>query len=311
MVASERITFERVLCPIDLLPDSKQALDYAASFARICGAKLLICHCRDQSERTRSAESGGLGEGGSAERSLVRLIEQAKFEHSVNGGDILIIDGDPLVAIPRIAADKRIDLIVMRSRRWQHARALLGSMAEAVCRTAPCPVLITHPRDREPTESMRDSPVKRVMIAYDFSSDAELALSYGLFLAKKHQAELHLLHILPSRARTEAPEVAMLALGAGTAFDEISNRLRSAVSGETRLTCQIKYAVREGQPYREVLAYAGEQEIDLICMGASGTGFGLHALFGSNADRVLRQAECPVIVARPLRPSMPVASPVG
>jgi nucleotide-binding universal stress UspA family protein len=155
---------------------------------------------------------------------------------------------------------------------------------------------------------MPDSPVKRMMIAYDFSSDAELALSYGLHLAKKHRAELHLLHILPSRAKTEAPEVAMLRWDAGPAFDGIRNRLRSAVSGETGLTPHIKYAVREGQPYREVLAYAEEQGIDLICMGASGTGFGLHALFGSNADRVLRQAECPVIIARPLRPSMPVAS---
>lgn len=311
MVANERITFERVLCPIDLLPDSKQALDYAATFARICGAKLLVCHCRDWSELTRSAERSRLHEGGNAEQSLARLIERAKFDHSVNGSDILIINGDPVIAIPRIAADKRVDLIVMRSRRWQHSRALLGSIAEAVCRTAPCPVLITHLRDREQTESMPASPVKRVMIAYDFSSDAELALSYGLHLAKKHQAEVHMLHVLSSRARFEAPEVAMLSLSASPAFDVIRNRLRSAVSREIELTRQIKYAVREGQPYREVLAYAEEQGIDLICMGASGTGFGLHALFGSNADRVLRQAECPVIIARPLRPSMPLASRAG
>jgi nucleotide-binding universal stress UspA family protein len=308
MVASERIAFERVLCPIDLLPDSKQALDYAASFARVCGAKLLICHCRDRSKRTRSAEPSRLREDRNVEQSLASLIERAKLDHSFNDGDVLILDGDPVVAIPRVAADKRVDLIVMRSRRSQQPRALLGSIAEAICRTAPCPVLITHPRDREPAESMPDSPVKRVMIAYDFSSDAELALSYGLHLAKKHQAELHLLHTLPTRAKTEAPEVAMLPWGAGPAFDVIRNRLRSAVSGEPGKARQIKYAVREGQPYREMLAYAEDQGIDLICMGASGTGFGLHALFGSNADRVLRQAECPVLIARPLRPSMPVAS---
>jgi hypothetical protein len=38
-------------------------------------------------------------------------------------------------------------------------------------------------------------------------------------------------------------------------------------------------------------------------MGAKGAGFGLSALFGSNVDRVLRQAPCPVLVARPLRPA--------
>jgi nucleotide-binding universal stress UspA family protein len=55
-----------------------------------------------------------------------------------------------------------------------------------------------------------------------------------------------------------------------------------------------------------VLAYAEEQKIDLICVGASGTGFGMRALFGSNSDRVLRQAPCPVLIARPLRPAFAV-----
>ena len=62
--------------------------------------------------------------------------------------------------------------------------------------------------------------------------------------------------------------------------------------------------MREGHPYREVLSYADEQSMDLICMGASGTGFGMRALFGSNADCVLRQAPCPVLIARPLKPAL-------
>ncbi|HEV8204260.1 MAG TPA: universal stress protein, partial [Pyrinomonadaceae bacterium] len=59
----------------------------------------------------------------------------------------------------------------------------------------------------------------------------------------------------------------------------------------------------EGQPYREILNYAERNEIDLISVGAHGAGFGMRALFGSNVDRVLRQAPCPVLVARPLRPT--------
>ena len=37
----------------------------------------------------------------------------------------------------------------------------------------------------------------------------------------------------------------------------------------------------------------------MICMGVRGAGFGLRTLFGSNTDRVLRQAPCPVLIARP------------
>ncbi len=58
---------------------------------------------------------------------------------------------------------------------------------------------------------------------------------------------------------------------------------------EAHLWCEIKHAVREGRAYREVLHYAEQNEIDLICLGAHGAGFGMQALFGSNVDRVLRQ----------------------
>jgi hypothetical protein len=64
--------------------------------------------------------------------------------------------------------------------------------------------------------------------------------------------------------------------------------------------------VRWGKPYREVLAYTKEHDIDLVCMGAHGTGFGMQALVGSNVDRVLRQSPCPVLVARPLKPMIRV-----
>jgi nucleotide-binding universal stress UspA family protein len=74
------------------------------------------------------------------------------------------------------------------------------------------------------------------------------------------------------------------------------------VPAEAYLWSDVKQVVCEGLPYREVLAYAAENNIDLICVGASGAGFGMWALFGSNADRILRQAACPVLIARPLRP---------
>ena len=57
-----------------------------------------------------------------------------------------------------------------------------------------------------------------------------------------------------------------------------------------------------------MLSYAKENNIDLIFMGAHGAGFGIQTLFGSNADRILRQSPCPTIVARPLKPLAPELS---
>lgn len=302
MTINERITFQRILCPITLTPESDESLRYGVALAKAYGAKLLVINCVDS-----YAVSGSGGREhikqllDTAVRKHLRLPASADFTW-----ETLLVDGDPKTAIAQEAAQRRIDLIVMRSRRRPYAAALLGSTAESICRTAPCPVMITHPREQNWVGvTTNEIGLQRVLVAYDFSSDSELALSYGLSLAQEYQAEVHMLHVLPVRSvKPAAPEIAFLPPGVDNGFREAASRLQSSVPPETRVWCDVKQAVREGHPYREVLSYADEQNIDLICMGASGTGFGMRALFGSNADRVLRQAPCPVLITRPLRPAL-------
>jgi len=143
--------------------------------------------------------------------------------------------------------------------------------------------------------------LERVLVAYDFSDYSELALKYGLSIAQEHQAELHLLHVLPARSVND-PEIAWYPVRGESAYHTAARRLQRVVPAEVHLWCDVKTAVSEGHPYREILNYAEKNEIDMISVGAHGAGFGMKALFGSNVDRVLRQAPCPVLVARPLRP---------
>jgi nucleotide-binding universal stress UspA family protein len=160
---------------------------------------------------------------------------------------------------------------------------------------------VTHPQEREWIGSASNEiGLKRVLVAYDFSNNAELALSYGLSLAQEYQAELHLLHGMLS---SYAPALAYSPSGSESLFYQAARRRAHAVPSEALLWCEVKQVISEGQPYREILTYAEEQEIDLICMGTHGAGFGMRALFGSNVDRVLRQAPCPVLIARPLKPA--------
>lgn len=117
----------------------------------------------------------------------------------------MIVEGEPAARILREAAEQHVDLIVKRSRR-PHTATLLGSTAEAVCRSAPCPVLVTHPREREWAGFTRNEIVlKRVLVACDFSSDSEEALSFALSLAQEYQAELHLLHVLVPPGLNQRP----------------------------------------------------------------------------------------------------------
>jgi nucleotide-binding universal stress UspA family protein len=160
-----------------------------------------------------------------------------------------------------------------------------------------------HSDERELVSGELGVNLKRVLVAYDFSDYAELALKYALSIAQEHQAELHLLHVLPPRSLND-PEIAWYPAKGESAYHTAARRLQRVVPAEIHLWCDVKTAVSEGHPYREILSYAEKNDIDLISVGAHGAGFGMRALFGSNVDRVLRQAPCPVLVARPLKPGV-------
>ena len=310
---------KRILCPTDMSPEADQALDYALALARAYEARLVVCHCVKAAELLgkrsfppappmRTVEIAyALAQGRVKELfegSLIKLLGPVSFSNL--DWEALVVEGDDVgELITQTASEQNIDLIVMRSRRRPHRAAVLGSTAESVCRTAPCPVLVTHADQRDwVADQSSKMRVKRLLVAYDFSDYSELALKYALSLAQEHQAELHLLHVLPSGTVNE-PELAWYPTGKDTAYHQAARRLQRAVPQETHLWCGIKHAVAEGQPYREILNYAEKHSIDLISLGAHGAGFGMRTLFGSNVDRVLRQAPCPVLVARPLKPAIP------
>lgn len=289
------VKLERIICPIDLTPESEESLRYAVALARAYEAKLMLCHCGGEGEKSRRSS-------GAFDDALVRHLGMTDFAHLDWEG--LVLEGDdPGAAIAREASECRADLIVMRSRRRPFAAALLGSTAERVCRTAPCSVLVTHPHQREWVgASAGDICLERVLVAHDFSDRSELGLQYGALLAVKFGAELYLLHILRGPER-DAPELAWVEGTAEGLYHSSVRRLGEAVTGEFGAAGKVRPVVLRGRPYEEILTYARENEVDLICMGADGVDRGPRALFGSNVDRVLRQAPCPVLVARPFRPA--------
>ncbi|MEP6740964.1 MAG: universal stress protein [bacterium] len=294
------MAIKRILCPTDLTAESDEALRYALALARAYDAKLIAFHCEranSDPERLQSEIKA------SFEQSLFQYLGPAELA-AIDWQRVVERGNDPGTAIADYAAGHQVDLIVMRSRRRPHRAALLGSTAEAVCRSAPCPVLVMHSDERDwVNDASHKITLKRILVAYDFSDYSELALKQGLSFAQEYQAELHLLHVLPP-ASLEQSEVSWFPLGKENAYHKSARRLQNIVPAEAHLWCDIKHSVCEGQAYREILNYAERNAIDLICIGAHGAGFASRALFGSNVDRVLRQAPCPVLVTRPLKPAM-------
>lgn len=296
------IKIDRILCPTDLSSESDEALRYAIALATAYEAKLFLLYCNGM----KSGSDEKVGPNGTRvnrlfNQSLAAHLGLARLEGFDWEGLIAENVSDVGKTIVQKAAEYKVDLIVMRSRRRPRAAVLLGSTAETVARNAPCPLLVTHPHEREWVGlSTGQIDLRRILVAYDFSADSELALTYGLSLAQEYQAEVHVLHVL-TQTEPGAPELAWGPKAIETAYTQAAQNLQRAIPQEVFLWCKVTNIVRRGKAYQEVLDYAKDQEIDLICIGASGSGLTLNTLLGSNVDRVLRQAPCPVLVARPLK----------
>lgn len=287
------MTLERIFCPIDLRPATDEGLSCALALAKAYEAEVYVCYAVETEDLTQEVEA-------SLRAQLTETVQKHCYHTNAGRPGMpnwkpIIRTGDAAEMITREAAAYHADLIVMHSRRQSYAATLLGSTAEAISRTAPCPVLITHAHERAwVAPGTGEIQLKNILMAYDFSNDSEVALTFALMLAEEYQSELHLMHVIPSK--TTQP-------GTFAEFEETARQLQEAIPEEAKLWCPLKTVVRAGKPYREILEYADEQNIDLICMGVRGAGFGMQSLFGSNVDRVLRQSSCPVLIARPLKPA--------
>ena len=293
------IKVERILCPTDLSTESDEGLRYAVALARVYEAKLFLLHCSETDWFVDEEE------GEKMQSQMDRLFAGSLVPH-LGPGTVNELNWQGLVranvyhigkAIVREAIEQKIDLIVMRSRRRPRTAVLFGSTAETVCRNAPCPVLVTHPLEREWVSlSSGEIDLSRVLIAHDFSRDSEIAMNFGLSLVQEYQAEVHLMHVLDT-AGHEEPELAWSSSTTGNAYTFTARKLQETLPREVLLWCNFVNVVRCGKVHEEILNYAKEHEIDLICMGVSGSDWTVGKLLGSNVDRVLREAPCPVLVA--------------
>jgi len=290
------IKLDPILCPVVPTDRSDEGLRCAIALARASDAKLFVLSCVDE-----LAPVGSLSRL-EARESIKNSIERSVDLHNVSAEtapldwEPIIVEGShPAEVITREAVQRKVGLIVMSSRHRPYAAALLGSTAETVSRTAPDPVLVTRFEGGRSAKLTHSIEFKRLLVASDFSSDSELTLRYGLSLAQEYQSDLHLLHVLAD-SPTGGEEINWTS-GEGP-YHEAARRLHLSIPAEAQLWCRVTHAVREGKPYREILSYAAEHKIDLICVGAHGKGLQFGGLFGSNADRVLRQSPCPVLVLR-------------
>jgi universal stress protein A len=140
--------------------------------------------------------------------------------------------------------------------------------------------------------------LQTILVPTDLRPDSKVALSFALALAQKFEANLVLLHVFaePYSSDTE--------IGAGVArsLDATREDAEHEVARLEELLrnqySKCRSVFRIGSPFEQIVNEAAELKASLIVMATHCYGWFDHLIRGSDAERVLRQAPCPVLVAR-------------
>jgi len=136
----QNITFQRILCAIDLAEPSRCVLEWAGRFAREVDAQLDIVHVLPHT----LIQLGGMyfdpewrGHAVEVVRDQICRLEQETQVY----GEILIEFGDAPVAVSDVAANRKADLLVIGRGRQSGLAGRLRANAYAILRESPCPVV--------------------------------------------------------------------------------------------------------------------------------------------------------------------------
>lgn len=299
---------KNVLVPTDFSPYADHALHYAASLGERFGATIHLVHVNtlhgyrgeaeipafpdmtpflDRADRAaRQQLDAGVDHGGLAEANVVKGLLKSVNAHE---------------AIVEYAKAKDIDIIVMATHgRTGLSLALIGSVAERVVRCAPCPVLTVRKGDRDFVDPESGAVrIGTVVVAHDLTENAQRALRYVVDQLRPYKPTFHLLHAIELQVPAAYSQVGVDSLL--EMYPDIQTDLCGLLEEQARhvmpegldVTC----AAVEGKPHRVASEYAREQEADLLVV-ASETRISLgERIVGGTAERILRHAPCPTLVA--------------
>ena len=154
---------------------------------------------------------------------------------------------------------------------------------------------------------MSITPIRRVLVAHDFSPCSQAAAREAARDAKGTQTTIHLLHVFSVMPMPAAIDAAASATSISSTVElersleqELTQQLERIATAMRREFPDVEFegVVREGAAAETILDEAAVARVDRIVVGTHGRTGLSHLLLGSVAERVARLAKVPVLVVK-------------
>lgn len=314
---------DHILVPIDLHDNAEPVVAWAALMARAFRSRLTLLHVNEiveplkhhpvaQTEPllgpTENIDAWRRAYTQSAQAAFARLTTQYCDGLSVA---TTIIEGRASISVLQYLDTHPTQLIVMgtHGRPW-YQRVVIGSTAETILRSAPCPTLIV--RNVEKADVL--PRLKTMLLPTDFSESGMVSEEWALQLAENkevillHAVENPLLDVYdPDHAEIDLRRIMEESREhpprSAQPFWDHAHHVAHAKLATLRqqflsMRAQVEVMVREGPAAEDILHTAERRQVDLIIMSTHGRSGVRRLLLGSVAEKIIRAAPCPVLAVR-------------
>ncbi len=134
---------------------------------------------------------------------------------------------------------------------------------------------------------------RQILCPIDFDDNSLAALRLGARLAERDQAILYLMHVIRVGEEATVAAPAILEQDESATEHELKQIVQNQLRGITH-----SLILRYGNPAEQIIAAERELGVDLVVMATHGRTGISHLLFGSVAERVVRESVCPVLTVR-------------
>ena len=288
--AKIRTQFENILFATDFSAAAAHAVPFVKKIARHFQSNLVALHVKPPVVNPMTQPTTW-----QADIVAARVFDKKHRDELLDtfagiNTEVMIEEGEIQSCLQSAIEKHDTDLVIIATRgRTGVAKVLLGSVAEEIFRTLPCPVLTVGPHSDPAKANIRE-----ILLATDFGSESQSAAAYAVSLAQEYQARLTLLHVVPERKPGE--------LVSWFDVQESSKQLlRKLVPAGAEAWCRPEYLVERGDPAERILDLANLRAVDLIVLGAQPEkgipGAATHLPIAT-AHKVVAHADCPVLTVR-------------
>jgi len=293
---------KRILCPVDFSEGSRHAMDVALALAKASGAELRAVHVLQPvpalvtfTDPLAQIPGPWAAEDIETVRKDLSAFVVAEGRGTGVRAESVCLQGNTAREILRDAEAVPADLIVLGTHgRSGFTRLLLGSVTEKVLRHAPCAVLTVPPRSSG-TLPADGHVFSRIVVAVDFSDSSQAALKEAVALCQQYGASLTAVHVVepvPTYADSGIPGLDA-DLEREAAYGYLKGLLERVAPGFAA-----EQVVLVGHAAKGVLQTAATAGADLIVAGVHGRNAMDLMFFGSTANRLVREATCPVLTLK-------------